>query len=111
MSSRDVPTHPVTEEQGKGPLAKMKEALGLGGGSGKAETSVSEKVETSVKEHAEASRERVAGPGTPNRAGPVCAPSQVRGKAAVVSEEAPARRSVGRRQHVLPPLEAGSLTF
>lgn len=90
MTSRDLPTHPVTEEQlqpkaeeqPKGVIGKVKEVFGLGGGPSEAKAGVSERSETYEKEHAEASKERVAGPGTPGRAGPVCAPSQVGGRAA-----------------------------
>ena len=88
MATRDVPSHPVAAEepqQPKGVLGKVKEALGLGGA---AEPS-------GVEEHATA-EERVEisqtkGPGTPSRgarAGPVCAPSEVRGGGVVTAADA-----------------------
>ncbi|KAL4439967.1 hypothetical protein ABPG75_002968 [Micractinium tetrahymenae] len=77
MASRDVSAHPVAEEQPKGVLGKVREVLGLGGGPSEAQAGVSEYAETYETEHAEASKERVAGPGTPSRVGPIgAAPSK-----------------------------------
>lgn len=107
MTSRDVATHPVTEERkGPGVLGKMKEALGLS--PSETQAGVSERAEYREKEHVEASKERVAGPGTPSRTGPVCAPSQVwrEGRYSIRGKfpGAPAARC----QRVSLPLEAGA---
>jgi hypothetical protein len=76
MSSH-VPTHPVAEEepQQKGMLGKLKETFGLGGGAQEG-TSTTERVKETAHGVKEELKEKVA-PGTPGRAGPVCAPSEV----------------------------------
>ena len=80
MATRDVPTHPAAgeEPQQQGFLGKVKQTLGLGGASHEAHEEGHATVTERVKETAEAAKETVAGPGTPSRAGPVCAASEVR---------------------------------
>ena len=76
----EVPSHPVVaeEQQPKGVLGKVKEVLGLGGGSPQPSESVQASASERVHEEATSSGGAAAGPSTPSRAGPVCAPSEVR---------------------------------
>lgn len=75
----EAPTHPVAAEQPapqkKGLLGKLKEAVGL---EAPAEEGAASSEQASYRERESERLDVSAAPGTPARAGPVCAPSQVR---------------------------------